>query len=503
MINTDLKKPDSFDTFLSTFKSTLHEVFYVKNDINEFSQKRGFPALVLRDIMATNPLSVAIPTEYKGRGSKVKECLGVLEAASYHSLPLSLTLGINIALFLEPVAKYAQDTVKEGIFSRFLEKQHMGGLMITEPDYGSDALNMQTFNTKVGDSYHIQGTKHWQGLTGMADYWIMTARSKNDKGLLSRDLDFFICDEHKPNQKIVVEEYYNNLGLLAIPYGKNKINIEVPKEYKLIPETTGLKLMMDLLHRSRYQFAGMGMGFIKRTLDEAITACKKRYVGGKPLFELDQVKFQIAQIQNAFTVCSAMCRRSAEHSGIDNNLALDIIEANSIKAYLTDLMQYSAQTLTQLSGANGYKLENYGARGIIDSRPFQIFEGSNEMLYTQIGETVLKLMRRAKVSNLNEYLSSYNLTEKAVEHFNKLINFNINTTLSQRKIIDLGKIISRLVSAGQVIDLGNKGFRPDLIRDSLQMLQYEVANLVNSYECHTDVMPIAEYHDESSWLQFA
>ena len=45
----------------------------------------------------------------------------------------------------------------------------MGGLMITEPDFGSDALNMQTSNVKEGSNYHIKGTKHWQGLTGMAD----------------------------------------------------------------------------------------------------------------------------------------------------------------------------------------------------------------------------------------------------------------------------------------------------------------------------------------------
>ncbi len=78
----------------------------------------------------------------------------------------------NIALFLEPVAKYAQEAVKEDVFNRFLTQQIMGGLMITEPDYGSDALNMQTSNVRTGSHYHIQGTKHWQGLTGMADYWL-------------------------------------------------------------------------------------------------------------------------------------------------------------------------------------------------------------------------------------------------------------------------------------------------------------------------------------------
>jgi alkylation response protein AidB-like acyl-CoA dehydrogenase len=318
--------------------------------------------LVLKDIMATNPFSVAIPEEYGGRGAKVKECLGVLDTASYESLPLSLAFGINIGLFLEPVAKYAQSSVKEGIFKRFLTKQNMGGLMITEPDHGSDALNMQTSNVKSGSNYHIKGTKHWQGLTGMADYWIMTSRQKQDSGKLGRDLDFFICDVQQPNQEIKVEEYYNNIGLYPIPYGKNIIDIQVPEQFKLQPESTGLKLMMDLLHRSRFQIPGMGMGFIRRMLDEAIKQTTSRFVGGKSLMSLDQVRHQIGRIQSAFTVSSAMCARSAVHSGIENNLASNSVEANSMKAHVTDLMQESAQTLTQLNGANGYKAESVGSR---------------------------------------------------------------------------------------------------------------------------------------------
>ena len=109
--------------------------------------------------MAKKPLAVAIPKEYGGRGVDVKECLGILDAASYESLPLSLTLGINIALFLEPVAKYGNSEVKDGIFNRFLTQQNMGGLMITEPDFGSDALNMQTSNVKDGNKLQHQRHK--------------------------------------------------------------------------------------------------------------------------------------------------------------------------------------------------------------------------------------------------------------------------------------------------------------------------------------------------------
>ncbi len=174
----EIVKQVPFSEFLDSFKKTLRSVFFEKDNLVKFTGARGFPAPVLDEIMANTPLAVGIPKEYGGRGAEVKECLAVMEAASYESLPLSLTLGINIALFLEPVAKYAQDGVKKDLFSRFLNQQNMGGLMITEPDYGSDALNMQTSNMKMGSHYHIKGTKHWQGLTGQADYWLITSRQK-------------------------------------------------------------------------------------------------------------------------------------------------------------------------------------------------------------------------------------------------------------------------------------------------------------------------------------
>ncbi len=492
----------NFPEFIKAFEKTLKSVFHERADIDMFSASRGVPSLVMREIMSNAPLSVAIPENFGGRGAKVKECLGVLSAASYESLPLSLTFGINIALFLEPVAKYANDAVKGDIFKRFLEKQNMGGLMITEPNYGSDALSMQTYNTEKNGTYNIKGTKHWQGLTGLADYWLITSRKKNDNGELGRDIDFFICDVSQKNQKVIVEEYFDNLGLYMIPYGRNKLDLQIPEQFKLEPESTGIKMMLDILHRSRLQFPGMGMGFIKRMLDEALKQCKERVVGASNLLSLDQVQYQISKIQNAYTVCSAMCHRSSAMSGIENNLSLSGIEANSMKAVVTDLMHDSAQTLVQLSGAKGYRLSHVGGRGIVDSRPFQIFEGSNEMLYTQISEMIIKLMKRKKEFNLFKFLESFDLTTKASEYFKKEINFSINFDLPQRKLVDLGKVLGRIVSAGFVIDMGESGFRSDLVDNCITTLRHDITKLISSYNFDNKVNAIEDYQEGSSWLQF-
>lgn len=494
--------PKKISEYVKEFENTLRSVFHERYDIDQFSKNRGIPPVALREIMSHAPLSVAIPGEYGGRGVKVSECLRILSAASYESLSLSLTFGINIALFLEPVAKYADETVKEGIFKRFLEKQNMGGLMITEPDYGSDALNMQTYNERNGDVYIVKGTKHWQGLTGMADYWLITSRERNANGNLSRDIDFFVCDVSQKDQRIVVAEYYDNLGLYMIPYGKNIVDVRIPSQFKLRPETSGVKMMLDILHRSRMQFPGMAMGFIKRMLDESLKYCQERMVGGRKLIDMDQVQFQISRIQSAFTVVSAMCFRSSTNSGIDKNLADQGIEANIMKAFITDLMQEAAQTATQLFGGNGFKMDNIAGRGIMDSRAFQIFEGPNEMLYTQITEMIAKLMKRKKELNISRFLKEYDLTDRAFTFFKNELDFGFATGLAQRKLVDLGRVFSRVVSLNFVLEMEEKGFRKDLVSNCREIIKLDVSMLLNSFHAKNLVVQVNAYNENGQWYDF-
>lgn len=489
--------------FISRFENALRDAFYEHADINQLSLQRGLPDSVWSRIMDVVPLSVAIPGEYGGRGCIVRECLALLSAASYESLPLSLTFGINIALFLEPVAKYANEDVKKPIFERFLKDQCMGGLMITEPDFGSDALNMRTAYQQEGDSYRIRGTKHWQGLTGQADFWLVTARAELPSGELSRDIDFFITDNSIPEQKIVVERLYNNLGLYMIPYGLNRIDISVPAGQRLEPQSTGLKMMLDILHRSRMQFPGMGMGFIKRMLDEAISHCRQRMVGSGNLLALDSVQFQLSRIQSAYTICSAMCHRSSRISGIAHSLAAEGLEANAMKALVTDLMQESAQLCLQVSGANGYKISHIAGRGIVDSRPFQIFEGSNEMLYTQIADIVLKKMRREKASDLYAFLKAFELTTQVADHFKESLSFTPGEGLAQRKLVDFGKIISRVVAAGYVQAIADEGFRADLVAACIERLRMDIAHLVSNLHLKNSALVIDDYASDSDWLAFS
>ncbi len=491
-----------FNEFLQNFRNTLENVFHQRADINQLETQRGLPPYIMREILSADPFLAFIPAAYGGRGAHENEGIEIVSAASYESLALGLTFGINWGLFLQPVNKYANEEIKQAIFKGFTADKKMGGLMITEPDFGSNALNMQTSYTESDDHYHLKGTKHWAGLTGTADYWLLTARRKSPGGDLMRDIDFFISDNNKSGQRIEVEEYFENLGLYMIPYGRNKIDVKIPRLYRLEPKTTGISMMLDTLHRSRLEIPAMAMGFIKRMLDEAIKHCETRFVGAKSLFNYDQVQQRLASIQSAYTITSAICAHSSDNAGVEVDLAPHGLKANSVKTVVTDLMQDAAQQLFQLVGAKAYKQNHIAGRAIVDSRPFQIFEGSNDMLYSQVSESVVKLMKQAKESNLFQFLKNYSLTGKSVEHIKELLNFNLDTQLPQRKLVELGKVLSRIVSMEMVIDLGLKGFNPELIANSINMMKQELNNLMTSYSFSNTTLVLADYREDSHWRSF-
>lgn len=495
-----LLQKNDINSFIDTYKKKLRELFMERNDENELLSSRGLPPYILREVLECNPLSTFIPADYEGRGAVTSEALSMLEASSYQSLPLSLMMGINGALFLQPLANYGHEEAKETVFSRFLEKKNMGGLMITEPDYGSDALHMQTGFTysESEGSYRIEGLKHWAGLTGWADYWLITARGYQESGDLGRDIGFFVHDS--ANGGIEVLEYYKNLGLYMLPYGKNQVNIDVPSTYRLQPKSTGVTMMLDILHRSRLQFPGMSTGHLRRMLDEAVSHCRERFVGGMSLFNYDQVIERIAKLQSYFTVSSAMSFFTSTHVPLQQDTSRMDVAANSIKSVVTDYMHEASQSLMQLVGAKGYRLDHIAGRAMVDSRPFQIFEGSNDILYQQISESVLKVMRKSKESNLYSFLSSYSLTENSAGYFKSVTDFNVDPKMAQRKLVQLGRAIGRMVSMDMTIRMGESGYNSDMIANSLKVLRSEIHSLISGLNHNEEPVLVEDLDDQSSWL---
>lgn len=462
-------------TLVRRFGESLTTVFNRRADLDELEGHRGLPPYVLRDVMAAHPLSAYVPNKFGGFGDDIWVGQAILEEASYHSLSLGLMMGINGGLFVQPVGKYADPATAKPILSRFLSTAAMGGLSITEPGHGTDALAMRTNWTKTDSGYRITGVKHWAGLTGVADYWLVMARPQLEDGSLGNGIDLFICDQNDPAQYLTVIERYPALGLYAIPYGRTEIDVQVPAENRLDGGRGGLRMMMDLLHRSRIQFPGMAVGFIRRLLDEAQEHCATRSVSGSPLVEYDQVRARIARMHGQWVVVNALGLWAAENASVANDLSRQAVPANAIKTVSTDYMQEAAQSLLQLVGAKGWLLAHIAGRAIVDSRPFQIFEGSNDVLYIQVGSKISEDMRRAGITNLREYVEQEpTLAAAAALVPGTTLDIEVDPRTRQRNLTQLGAIVSRLFALAQVSRLADRGFDADSIETAVRTVTADI-----------------------------
>jgi alkylation response protein AidB-like acyl-CoA dehydrogenase len=489
----------NIESFINECQVVLRNVLTTYPEIETTNYLQGLPKELIEKIFRLQPLSLFIPENYGGRGGAPHHRLALLEAISYESIAVGLMMGINGSLFLEPVSKYGQEKTKTEIYSSFLNSSSLGGLMITEPNFGTDALAMRTSYSQTGNVVHLKGTKHWGGLTGMADFWIVTGRKIKPDNKLARDIDLFVVDRNKREQKISVDEYYHKLGLFLIPYGLNNIDARIPATSRLIPTSSGIKLMMDLLHRSRLRLSGIGLGFIKRMLNEAVNHCRRRYVGGKSLLAYDQVQHRISLLQACYTISSAMCHYTAKVSSLDNDLTSYGLQANAAKSVLTDMMHDSAQSLLQLTGAKGYRRDHIAGRAVVDSRPFQIFEGSNDVMYSQVADIVLKKMKEGKYRNLYDFLNQFELTANAADRFKEVINFDLDFSSVQRARVILGKIIAKLITANFTFSLYETDFHKDLVDNALEVIGNELASMISSLKYSRLVSVVENYSENSDW----
>ncbi len=454
---------DDATQLIENFRAVLSRTFGHRADLDVISQERGLPPYVMREVLSAEPMRAFMPTRFGGFGNSLAPSQAVMEEAAYHSLALGLTMGISGSLFAQPVAKYGDASVAEPILSRMVSGGSLGGLMITEPDYGTDALSMRTAWRAEGEHYRVKGTKHWAGLSGSADYWLVMARPGKDGDEIGNGIDLFICDQNEPDQYIKMIEQYSSLGLYSIPYGRNSVDVLVPSTHRLDGGRGGLKMMMDLLHRSRATFAGSAVGFIHRMVDEAVAHAAERVVSGRPLKEYDQVQARIARLQGQWVCASALSLWTSENAGQSTDLSRAGRSASSVKTVTSDYMQESSQSVLQLLGAKGYALSHVAGRGVVDSRPFQIFEGSNDVLYAQMGGEIAEAMRRSGISNLREQLSKDEATPLGADLAGARLEISVDERPVQRRLVEIGVIASRVFALSAVQDMGSRGFGQDHI----------------------------------------
>jgi alkylation response protein AidB-like acyl-CoA dehydrogenase len=410
---------------------------------------------VFRDLWDLDPFREYLPGSVGGSDGRAADMLAVLDTVAYEHLPLSLAVGITGALFILPVAGHAAPEVACETFQRTAgDEVWLGGMMMTEPSCGSDLLNAGTTAEPHGSSTRLRGVKHWSGLTGHADAWLVFAR--DDSARRSRSMGFYVAPTGAAQEGFEVEEYYSAFGLAPIPYGRTAVDTEVPLANRLGDDLPFTKVMGGILCGSRKIFAGMAHGFARRCLDEATRHTDTRRAFGGPLSDLDQVQARLDDLRFSECLTRALCFRvmdmSARVTSTDHAVSH---AALVVKALGTELMAESAENLALLRGGEGFRRDVTGFSALADSYPYRVFEGPNDVLYEQYARGAMKAAGTTDVAEVLD-AAGFRARSGAVSG---LLDVTFSPT-SQREVVLLGSILGL---AGVMTSVGNgEGrFTPD------------------------------------------
>jgi hypothetical protein len=111
-------------------------------------------------------------------------------------------------------------------------------------------------------------------------------------------------------------------------------------------------------------------------------------------------------------------------------------------------------------------------------------------------------MRQSKETNLLRFLSGFDLTSRASEYLKERLDFGVDLKIPQRRLVNLGKALGRILTMEMVLQLGDRGFRSDLITNAISMFRHEVTGLLGTYRAENRILAVDDYEEDGSWLAF-
>ncbi|MFB9831268.1 acyl-CoA dehydrogenase family protein [Actinoallomurus acaciae] len=428
----------STDDFIAGVEATA-----AKFDTATYPQQ-NLPADDWALLVASGILLPVLPKEYGGRDSHIEMCR-VVDAVSEQNLGLGVHVTVNMALALRPIAMWAGEEAKREMLPLFAGSDPMmAGMAATEPGCGSALSGMTTTFEETDGGYRIRGRKHWQALSYSAHWWLVVAKNE-DQG--RREYGYFLV---KRSEGFRTVQRYEALGLKAVDYGVNEIDVIVPRHRRIKAESRNLSTMVEILLASRSMMAAMGCGFLRRISREAHTYADGRLIGRAPLSAIRFARYRIAAIDSSYTVVEALNHylRTVLDLKADMTPAFPAVQA--IKTVVTERMVSSANHYQQLTGGEGYRYgspTNIAGQAFLDSRVFTIFDGNNDLLSQQLAEYCLA---RLEGRSLSDFLADWSLTAHAVRTLRPDLRF-LDRELGQEHMVLAGRAIAYLFAISQVL----------------------------------------------------
>jgi acyl-CoA dehydrogenase len=253
---------------------------------------------------------------------------------------------------------------------------------LTEPDSGSDVAAIATSARRDADVWVLTGEKTWISNGGIADVYIVFARTGEAPG--AKGLSAFIVPAATPGLAIV-----ERLESIA-PHPLARLRFEacrVPASAIIGAPGDGFRIAMATLDVFRATVGAAALGLARRALDEAAAMCQTRRRFGGTLADLQIVQGHLADMALDVDAAALLVYRAAWAK--DAGAARVTREAAMAKLYATEAAQRVIDTSVQLHGGDGVRSGHVVERLYREVRALRIYEGASDVQRVIIARAVL------------------------------------------------------------------------------------------------------------------
>lgn len=243
----------------------------------------------IKEVAKLGIFGLRVPEKFGGQMADYVTCGLMTEELSRGDFNYSLYIQLGL-IASELLAGYAQPEVQAEWLPRHAAGDAVIAFGLTEPSAGSDAANITTRATKVGDDYLISGEKASITFAGYADACIVFART-SEQG--ARGISAFLVPLDAPG---VTRQVYKTPGERLTQRGSLFFDsVRIPARNRVGDESGGFVQAMIAFDFNRALIALACIGAAQQSLEETIEYTKGRHVFGKPLAKFEGVAFQVAE----------------------------------------------------------------------------------------------------------------------------------------------------------------------------------------------------------------
>ncbi len=349
---------------------------------------------LVREMGEAGWLRYAVPAAFAGTGAGEADQLDVrsicvLREVFAHHAGLADFAFVMQGLGSGSIALAGSDALRRKYLPRVAEGRAIAAFALSEPEAGSDVAALATRARREGDRWVLDGVKTWISNGGLADFYVVFARTSGEGGAAgTRGISAFVVDADSPGLSaseridIIAPHPMATLRFSGCP---------VPAENLLGEPGGGFKLAMRNLDVFRTSVAAAALGFARRALGEALARAVERRMFGQTLADFQMTQARLAEMATAVDAAALLTYRAAWTRDVARQRVTR--EAAMAKLQATESAQQVVDAAVQLCGGLGVVSGHPVERLYREVRALRIYEGASEVQKLIIARELLKEAR--------------------------------------------------------------------------------------------------------------